>query len=90
MQNYIPVITSTTIITAPIITSTLILSIKNWVEINYKLRGTCYEDNQIRFKTSMFRSRLCDYSDAYILVIETVTVTNTAAQGQPNNSTKKF
>ena len=38
----------------------------------------------------MFRSRLCDYSDAYILVIETVTVTNTAAQGQPNNSTKKF
>ena len=32
------------------------------------------KDNQIRFKTSMLRSILCDYSDAYILVKGIVTV----------------
>ena len=30
---------------------------------------------QIRFKTSMLRSDLCDYSDAYIVVKGTITVT---------------
>ena len=29
---------------------------------------------QIKFKTSILRSSLCDYSDAYILVSETTTV----------------
>ena len=40
---------------------------RNWVEINYESRGT-YTSNDIVFKTSMLRSNLCDYSDAYILV----------------------
>ena len=31
----------------------------------------------------MLRSCLCDYSDACMLVKGTITVTNTAAQGQP-------
>ena len=31
---------------------------------------------QIRFKTSMLRSDLCDFSDAYIVVKGTITVTN--------------
>ena len=30
---------------------------------------------QIRFKTSMLRSKLCDFSDAYIVVKETITLT---------------
>ena len=35
-----------------------------------------YKPNkQIRFKTSMLRSSLCDYSDAYIVVKGTITVT---------------
>ena len=39
---------------------------RNWVEINDEARG--YSPNkQIRFKTSILRSSLCDYSDAYIL-----------------------
>ena len=42
-------------------------------------------NNQIKFKTSMLRSRLCDYNDAYILPKETIIVTNTA----PNNRDKK-
>ena len=37
----------------------------------------------------MLRSRLCDGSDAYILVKGNITVTNIAVQGQPNNGTKK-
>ena len=31
---------------------------------------------QIRFKTSILRSDLCDYSDAYIVVKGRITVTN--------------
>ena len=40
----------------------------------------------------MFKSSLCDYSDAYILVKGTITVNNTAAQGAAvnnNNNNKK-
>ena len=40
---------------------------KNWVEINDDSRGTCNTNSQIKFKTSMLRSSLCGYSDAYIL-----------------------
>ena len=39
-------------------------------------------------ETSMLRSSLCDYSDAYIL-IKTLTVSNTAAQGHSNNVVNK-
>ena len=39
---------------------------KNWVEINDKSCGTYNTNNQIRFKTSMLRASLCDYSDARI------------------------
>ena len=62
---------------------------KNWVEINYESCGNYNKDNQIRFKTSMLRSSLCNYSDAYILVKGTIAAVNTAAQGQPNNSANK-
>ena len=37
---------------------------KNWVEINVDLHGTYNTNSQIKFKTSMLRTRLCDYSDA--------------------------
>ena len=40
---------------------------KNWVKINDESRGT-YIGSYIKFKTSMLRSTLCDYADAYILV----------------------
>ena len=41
---------------------------KNWVEINDESRGTYEDDKQIKFRTTMLKSSLCDYSDAYILV----------------------
>ena len=40
---------------------------RNWVETNDESKGK-YDNSNIRFKTSMIRSNLCDYSDAYILV----------------------
>ena len=45
--------------------------------------------SNIRFKTSMIRSNLCDYSDAYILAKETLTVTHMAAAGAVVNNTNK-
>ena len=65
------------------------LRTKNWVEINDESRGTYNTDSQIRFKTSMLRSSLCDYSDAYILVKGTITVANTAAADADSNNTDK-
>ena len=45
---------------------------KNWVEVN-DLSSVEYSVNQnIRFKTSMLTSDLCDFSDAYIVVKGTI------------------
>ena len=41
---------------------------KKLVEINDESRGTYNTNIQIKFKTSILRSSLCDYSDAYILI----------------------
>ena len=37
--------------------------------------GKYNTNSQIKFKTSMLRSILCDYSDTYILVSGTITIT---------------
>ena len=47
---------------------------KNWVEINDESRGTYNVKSQIKFKTTVLKSSLCDFSDAYILVKGTMTV----------------
>ena len=62
---------------------------KKWVEINDESRETYDINSQIKFKTTMLKSSLCDYSDAYILVKGTISVTNTAADGAANNTNKK-
>ena len=51
---------------------------KNWVEINYESRGI-NKNKQIRVKTSMLRPSLCGYSDSYILVSGTMTITGAGA-----------
>ena len=50
---------------------------RNWVEINDESRGT-YTGNDIKFKTTMLRSNLCDYADASMLVKRTVEIIGTA------------
>ena len=52
---------------------------KRWVEVHDQSGSAddIYKPNkQIRLKTSMLRSNLFDYSDAYIVVKGTITVTN--------------
>ena len=47
---------------------------RNWVEINDESRRT-YTNNDIKFKSTMLRSNLCDNADAYIPVKGRITVT---------------
>ena len=62
---------------------------RNWVEINDEARGTYSPNKQIKFKTSMLRSSLCDYSDAYILVKGNISVDNNAGAGAAANNIGK-
>ena len=39
---------------------------KNWVEINADARGMYDTNSQIKFKTSMLISNLCNHGDTYI------------------------
>ena len=57
---------------------------KKRFEINDESRGTFNTNSRIEFKTSMLRSCLCDYSDAYILVSRTI-VAGVAAGGGGDN-----
>ena len=43
---------------------------KNWIEINDQSRGTYNTNSDIRFKTAMLTSSLCDYSDHTYLLKE--------------------
>ena len=45
---------------------------KNWVEINDDSQGMYNSNSQIKFKTSMLNSSLCDYSDEYIFAKGTI------------------
>ena len=55
---------------------------RQYIEVS-SLSNTYNENKSIRFKTPMLRTNLCDYSDAYILVKGTITVT---APGVNNNA----
>ena len=49
---------------------------KKWIEVQSQSGNTYITSKPIRFKTSMLRSDLCDYSDVYVWVKGTITVTN--------------
>ena len=53
---------------------------KKWIEVQSQSGNTYNMSKPIRFKTSMLRSDLCAYSDAYVWVKGTITVTD------PNNN----
>ena len=52
---------------------------RNSVEINDEPQGMYKDSTQIKFKTSIIKSNLCDCSDVYILVIRTITITRAGA-----------
>ena len=49
---------------------------RNWVKINDESIGN-YANSDVKFKTTMLRSNLCDYADSSILVKGTITITVT-------------
>ena len=53
------------------------------------IRGACFPNKHIRFKTAMLRSSLCDYSDASILVKGNISVNNNAGAGAAANNVGK-
>ena len=53
---------------------------KKWIEVQSQSENTYNTSKPIRFKTSMLRSDLCDYSHAYVWVKGKITITN------PNNN----
>ena len=61
---------------------------KNLVETKDDSHGTYNTNSQIKFKTTMVKLSLCDYSDAFILVKGTIVgqgVDATAIQAERNN-----
>ena len=54
---------------------------KNWVEINDESKDLYKPGSDIKFKTTMLRSNLCDYTDAYILVNGRITITGEGDDG---------
>ena len=62
---------------------------KTFVEINYGLRGTYNTNSQIKFKTSIIKSSLCDYSNAYLLVKETITISGGGADANARQNHEK-
>ena len=62
---------------------------KNWVEINDESRGTYNVNSQIKFKTTMLKSSLCDYSTPYILVKRKITITGAGADAATRQADKR-
>ena len=48
---------------------------KKWIEVYDQSEGNYNANKEIRIKTSMLRSDLCDFSDAYIVATGNITVT---------------
>ena len=59
---------------------------KKWIEVQWSdnAQDRYKPSKQIRFKTSMLRSNLCDFSGAYIVVKEKITVTGTNNRSRKN------
>ena len=56
---------------------------KKWIKVYDQSEKNYNPNREIRIKTSMLRSDLCDFSNAYIVVKGTMTVT------EPGNAKKK-
>ena len=57
--------------------------VTKWIEVYDQSEKNCNVNKEIRIKTPMLRSDLCDFSDAYIVVKGNITVTNS------NNAKRK-
>ena len=62
---------------------------REYVRVN-SLSNMYNENKSIKFKTPILRSNLCDYSDVYILVKGTITVTDPGVNNGANNIRDKI
>ena len=63
---------------------------KNWTEINNQSRGVYSTSSHIRFKTTMLKSNLCGYGDAYMLVKGIITITGAGADATARQADKRY
>lgn len=62
---------------------------KTWVKVNDESHERCNPSSEIKFKTTMLRSRFCNYSDGYILGKVTITMSEAAADAAARKVDKK-
>ena len=61
----------------------------NWIEINDQSNNTYNHGTPIKFSTPMLRARLCDFSEAYIVLKGKVRVIANATDGPPAQSAEQ-
>ena len=59
---------------------------KKWIEKHDQSNGAYNTNKEIRFKTPMQRSDLCDYNDAYVVVKGTITLLGENNRDKKNRS----
>ena len=59
---------------------------KKWVKVYVQSGGNYNVNKEIRIKTSMLRSDLCDYSDAYVVADDFEAPNNTADNANASNT----
>ena len=57
---------------------------RKWIEVNDLSHGQYSVNKNVRFKTPMLRSDLCNYTDAYIVVKEIITAEGTNVANKRN------
>ena len=62
---------------------------KNWVKINDEPRGMYNVNSEIKFKTTMSKTSLCDYSNACILVKGTITIARAGDNDEARQADEK-
>ena len=62
---------------------------KNWVGVSDESRGNYNKGSQIKFKTLILKSGLCDYIDVYILVKGRITITGAGADAAARQADKR-
>ena len=60
------------------------------LEQKTELKGTYNVHSQIKFKTTMLKSSLCHYSDAYILVKGTITIAGAGDDAELDKQMKEI
>ena len=62
---------------------------RKWFQVNDDVSGTYNGISQIKFKTALLKSNLCDYNDVYILAKKTITVTKAGADTVARHAGKR-